>query len=94
MRQVGSDVQHIRGAFKWSGVETDDTGQPHRPSINIAIMGEVRQSSVCLERRGQSGVLGALSCLQYELCSINAFFVLGYCVNRSRSLLHDVAQSS
>jgi hypothetical protein len=38
---VGSDVQHIGDAFEWSGVGTDSTGQPHRPSINAAMVGEV-----------------------------------------------------
>jgi hypothetical protein len=38
---VGSNVQHIRDAFEWSGVGTDNTGQPHKPSINAAMVGEV-----------------------------------------------------
>lgn len=39
---VGSDVQHIQYAFEWSGVGANDMGQPHRPSVDVAIVGEVR----------------------------------------------------
>lgn len=41
---VGSDVQHIQYAFEWSGVGANDMGQPHRPSVDVAIVGEARES--------------------------------------------------
>ena len=38
---VGSDVQHIRDALEWSEMGADNTGQPHRPSINVEMVGGV-----------------------------------------------------
>ena len=41
MGYVGSDVQHIRDALEWSEMGADNTGQPHRPSINVEMVGGV-----------------------------------------------------